>query len=155
MSGPAGDPGIDHDLVWVVEDSAEDAEAIRRALGRTHPDLTLLFTDRGAGVAERLLEAARRPGLVLLDLNMPGLGGVAVLRSIRSMPELDDVTVVVFTSSTAPDEVDATYAAGADSYIYKPINFELFRTVLKGAVDYWQRRAKGEGEGPSAQSPPS
>ncbi|MFD3734964.1 response regulator [Streptomyces sp. NPDC058632] len=152
MSGPAGDAGIDHDLVWVVEDSAEDAEAIRRALGSTHPDLTLLFTDRGAGVVERLLEAAPRPGLVLLDLNMPGLSGAAVLRSIRSMPELNKVTVVVFTSSTAPDEVDATYAAGADSYIYKPVNFELFRTVLKGAVDYWQRRAKGGGEGPSAQS---
>ncbi|MEU4265889.1 response regulator [Streptomyces argenteolus] len=155
MSGPAGNPRIDHDLVWVVEDSAEDAEAIQRALGHTHPGLTLEFTDRGAGVAERLLAAGRRPGLVLLDLNMPGLGGAAVLRTIRALPELDDVTVVVFTSSSAPDEVDATYAAGADSYIYKPVNFELFRTVLKGAVDYWQRRAKGGDEGPATQSPPS
>ncbi|MCT2591433.1 response regulator [Streptomyces sp. N2-109] len=155
MSGSARDPRIDHDVVWVVEDSAEDAEAIQRALGRTHPGLTLEFTDRGAGVAERLLEAARRPGLVLLDLKLPGLSGAEVLRSIRSMPELNDVTVVAFTSSTAPDEVDATYAAGADSYIYKPVNFELFTTVLKGAVDYWQRRAKGGDEGPAAQPPSS
>ncbi|MER6443382.1 response regulator [Streptomyces sp. NPDC001185] len=153
MSGSAADPRIDRDFVWVVEDSAEDAEAIQRALGRTHPGLRLEFTERGAGVAERLLNAERRPGLVILDLRLPGLSGSEVLRSIRSMPELDQVTVVVFTASTAPDDVDATYAAGADSYIYKPVNFELFRTVLKGAVDYWQRRANGEDEGPAAQSP--
>jgi CheY-like chemotaxis protein len=155
VSGSAEDPSIDHDFVWVVEDSAEDAEAIQRALGRTHPGLTLEFIDRGTGVAERLLEATRRPGLVLLDLHMPGLSGAAVLRSIRSMPELNNVTVVVFTAYTAPEEVDATYAAGADSYIYKPVNFDLFQTVLKGAVDYWQRRVKGGDEGPAAQSPPS
>lgn len=153
MSGAAGEYRIDHDLVWVVEDSAEDAEAIARALGRTHPGLTLEFTDRGTGFVERLLEAARRPGLVLLDLNLPGLSGGAVLRSIRSWPELNDVAVVAFTSSTGPDEVDTTYAAGADSYIYKPVNFDLFRTVLKGAVDYWQRKATGGDEGPAAQPP--
>ncbi|WP_392671551.1 response regulator [Streptomyces sp. LN785] len=153
MSGAAGEHRIDHDLVWVVEDSAEDTEAIARALGRTHPGLTLEFTDRGTGFVGRLLEAARRPGLVLLDLNLHGLSGGAVLRSIRSRSELNDVAVVVFTSSTEPDEVDTTYAAGADSYIYKPVNFELFQTVLKGAVDYWQGKAKGGDEGPAAQPP--
>ncbi|ROQ81155.1 response regulator [Streptomyces laculatispora] len=153
MSGAAEEHRVDHDLVWVLEDSAEDAEAIARALGRTHPGLTLEFTDRGTGFVERLLQAARRPGLVLLDLNLPGLSGGAVLRSIRSRPELNDVAVVVFTSSTEPEEVDTSYAAGADSYIYKPVNFELFRTVLKGAVDYWQRKAKGGDEGPAAQPP--
>jgi CheY-like chemotaxis protein len=153
VSGAAGEPGIDHGLVWVVEDSAEDAEAIQRALGSTHPELTLEFSDRAAGVVERLLEATRRPGLILLDLKMPGPGGAAVLRSIRRRPELDRVAVVVFTSSTEPDEVDATYEAGADSYIYKPVNFELFRTVLKGAVDYWQARAQGGGDGPAGQPP--
>ncbi|NED91137.1 response regulator [Streptomyces sp. SID11233] len=153
MSGAAGEQRIDHDLVWVVEDSAEDAEAIARALRRTHPGLSLDFTDRGTGFVERLLEAARRPGLVLLDLKLPGPSGAEVLRSIRSRPELDGVTVVAFTSSTGPDEVDTTYAAGADSYIYKPVNFELFSAVLKGAVDYWQRKAKGGDEGPAAQPP--
>ncbi|MEV7400443.1 response regulator [Streptomyces sp. NPDC091267] len=153
MSGAAGGRWIDPDLVWVVEDSPEDSEAIARALGHTHPGLTLEFTDRGTGFVDRLLAAARRPGLVLLDLKLPGPGGAEVLRSIRSRPELDGVAVVAFTSSTGPDEVDTTYAAGADSYIYKPVNFDLFRTVLKGAVDYWQKKAKGKDEGPAAQPP--
>ncbi|MFI8362076.1 response regulator [Streptomyces sp. NPDC085612] len=135
---PGGRP--DPHAVLVVEDSAEDAEAIERALGRTHPHLRLEFTADGAGLADRLAAADRLPGLILLDLNMPGVSGHEVLASLKAAPALAGITVVVFTSSTASAEVDACYAAGADSYIYKPVNFELFRTVLKGAVDYWQRQ---------------
>ncbi|MEO3975058.1 response regulator [Streptomyces sp. CAU 1734] len=143
---------LDRGRVLVVEDSAEDAEAIERALSRTHPRLRLDFVSRGEGVAERLLSTEPRPGLVLLDLNMPGRDGHAVLRAIRAEPSLDAVTVVVFTSSTAPAEVDSCYAAGADSYVYKPVNFELFKTVLKGAIDYWQESAPGP-SGSGAGSP--
>lgn len=142
MSQVHGDSRIDNRRILVVEDSLEDAEAIERALTRTHPDLSLEFTDRGGGVAERLVAADELPGLILLDLNMPSPNGHTVLASIRARPELEDVTVVVFTSSTAPAEVDACYAAGADSYIYKPVNFALFSTVLKGAVDYWQESSR-------------
>lgn len=148
-------PRVDNQWILVVEDSAEDAEAIERALNRTHPDLRLEFTDRGEGVAERLLDAAELPGLVLLDLNMPGPSGHSVLSAIRSHPQLAEVTLIVFTSSTAPAEVDACYAAGADSYIYKPVNFALFRTVLKGAIDYWQQtkaQAEPDAAGPGSPS---
>ncbi|OWA02248.1 response regulator [Streptomyces sp. CS227] len=129
---------VDLTRVLVVEDSEEDVEAIERALNRSHPALHLEFTAHGDGLAERLL--ARReelPGMILLDLNTRGEDGLEGLAALRARPELADLTVVVFTSSTAPADVDACYAAGADSYIYKPVNFDLFRTVLKGAVDYW------------------
>ncbi|MFF7334888.1 response regulator [Streptomyces sp. NPDC090306] len=149
---------VDHGRVLVVEDSQEDAEAIERALRHTHPELRLDFTSRGEGVVDALLGADVLPGLLLLDLNMPGLGGHALLRSLRAQPRLSAVTVVVFTSSTAPAEVEECYAAGADSYIYKPVNFALFRTVLKGAVDYWQqsvrRQEPSAGPGADAASEP-
>ncbi|MFJ4962733.1 Response regulator rcp1 [Streptomyces sp. ADI96-02] len=125
-------------LILVVEDSEEDTEAIQRALARSHPSLEVEFAPRSEDVLPRLLDrGARPPDLVLLDLNMPGLNGLALLSKLRGLPECASVTVVVFTSSTASAEVDACYAAGADSYIYKPVNFELFRTVLQGAVDFW------------------
>ncbi|MFF4652225.1 response regulator [Streptomyces sp. NPDC001380] len=128
-------------LILVVEDSEEDTEAIERALSRSHPEVALEFASGTEGVLARLLDpAAPRPGLVLLDLNMPGRDGHSLLADIRARGELADVTVVVFTSSTAPAEVEACYAAGADSYVYKPVNFDLFRTVLRGAVDYWQQQ---------------
>ncbi|MFG3044932.1 response regulator [Streptomyces sp. NPDC048202] len=142
---------LDTERVLVLEDSQEDAEAIERAVSRTHPHLRLEFTSRGDGLVDRLLAASEVPGIVLLDLNMPGMNGFAVLKSLRARPELAEMTVVVFTSSTAPAEVDACYAAGADSYIYKPLNFDLFRTVLKGALDYWQQN-KGQSAGRSSPS---
>ncbi|MFF7966489.1 response regulator [Streptomyces sp. NPDC007903] len=142
---------LDMERVLVLEDSQEDAEAIERAVSRTHPHLRLEFTSQGEGLVDQLLAAPEVPGIVLLDLNMPGMSGFAVLKSLRARPELAEMTVVVFTSSTAPAEVDACYAAGADSYIYKPLNFDLFRTVLKGALDYWQQK-KGQSAGPSSPS---
>ncbi|GAA4822236.1 response regulator [Streptomyces ziwulingensis] len=148
--GPGARP-VDRDRVLVVEDSPEDTEAIERALRQTHPGLRTEFTDRGDGLADLLLEREEVPGLIFLDLNLPGVGGHAVLSALRARPELRDVTVVVFAASTAPGEVDACYAAGADSYIYKPVNFALFRTVLKGAVDYWQQQTRGGADpGPDA-----
>ncbi|MGW1138881.1 response regulator [Streptomyces zhihengii] len=128
--------------VLVVEDNPEDTEAIERALRQTHPELRTEFTSHGDGLVDLLLGRDEVPGLIFLDLNMPGVSGHAVLASLRARPELRDVTVVVFTSSTAPAEVDSCYAAGADSYVYKPVNFALFRTVLKGAVDYWQQSGR-------------
>ncbi|NJP67404.1 response regulator [Streptomyces sp. ventii] len=139
---------MDLGSVLVVEDSLEDAEAIERALRHTHPEIRPEFTTRGDGLVEQLLAREALPGLILLDLNMPGLDGHGVLSELRGRAELDDVTVVVFTSSTSPAEVDACYAAGADSYVYKPVNFTLFRTVLKGAIDYWQASRSVASHGP-------
>ncbi|MEV5654005.1 response regulator [Streptomyces sp. NPDC052291] len=151
---PAPHKRPDNGRVLVVEDSQEDAEAIERALARSHPQLRPEFLDRGEGLVDRLLAEDEVPGLLLLDLNMPGPSGYSVLKAIRARPELAELVVVVFTSSTAPAEVDACYAAGADSYIYKPLNFHLFRTVLKGALDYWLE-SKGASPAPSGGPPPS
>ncbi len=57
------------------------------------------------------------------------------------VPAYDEITVVVFTSSTAEAEAGLCYAAGADSYVYKPLNFALFQTVLRSTIDYWRSRA--------------
>ncbi|MFJ9621037.1 response regulator [Streptomyces sp. NPDC101181] len=140
-------------LILVVEDSEEDTEAIQRALSRSHPSLHVEFAPRSDAVIPRLLDpAAARPDLVLLDLNMPGVNGLTLLSSLRRHPELASLTVVMFTSSTSSAEEDACYAAGADSYIYKPVNFELFQTVLRGAVDYWISQ-RPTGDRPEAGTP--
>lgn len=142
--GRAGDL-TDERLVLVVEDSEVDREAIDRALSRSHPDLVLEFAIDGEGAVGRLRDPDRpRPALVLLDLNMPGVDGFHVLSELRSDPALDDLTIVVFTSSTTSADIDRCYAAGADSHVYKPVNFALFRTVLRGVVDYWrENRSRG------------
>ena len=129
------------DLILIVEDSTEDVEAIERAISRAHPDLRLEFLRSGGEVLPRLTTpGAELPGLILLDLNMPGEGGLAVIQRVRADRGLDALRIVVFTSSEDQAEADACYAAGADSYIFKPINFGLFQTVLRQTLDYWRSR---------------
>ena len=128
-------------MIFVVEDSDTDVEAIGRALGRSHPDLPVEFFRSGAEAVARL--AGTRPRLMLLDLNMPGESGLDVIRPVRADPALAGLTLVVFTSSEEPAEADACYAAGADSYIYKPLNFGLFQSVLSRTLDYWLSRPAG------------
>jgi CheY-like chemotaxis protein len=129
------------DLILVVEDSDEDVEAIERAISRSHPDVRLEFLRSGTDVLPRLTTpGADRPGLILLDLNMPGDGGLETTRRVRMRPEYAGVSIVVFTSSEDQAEADACYAAGADSYIYKPVNFALFQTVLRQTLNYWRSR---------------
>ncbi|MFB7718152.1 response regulator [Nocardia sp. NPDC056100] len=128
---------IEHPVL-LVEDSDEDREAIERALHASHPHLRLEFVTDGASALTRLRDHTQpRPRLVFLDLNMPGISGLSVLQQIRADADLTGLTVVVFTSSTTAEDIDRCYAAGADSYIYKPVDFALFRTVLQGAMDYW------------------
>ncbi|MFC0006537.1 response regulator [Micromonospora siamensis] len=144
------------DLMLVVEDSDEDVEAITRAVGRSHPEVVLEVLRSGAEVLPRLTDPrAPRPGLVLLDLNLPGDDGHRVLADIRRRPEFAELRVVVFTSSTAPDEVAACYAAGADSYLYKPVSFALFQSVLRGALDYWRGSSSAAGRVNRTDVPPS
>ncbi|WP_433830823.1 response regulator [Actinoplanes sp. CA-015351] len=130
--------------LFVVEDSPEDAEAIARAIGRSHPGVRMEFFRSGSEVLPRLTEpGADLPGMVLLDLNMPGESGLDVVRHVRALPHLAGLTLVVFTSSEEQAEADACYAAGADSYIYKPLNFALFQSVLSRTLDYWGSRRSG------------
>jgi CheY-like chemotaxis protein len=144
------------ELILVVEDSDSDVEAIGRAIGRSHPDIRLEFVRDGAGVLPRLTDpAAALPDLILLDLNMPGESGITVLTNVRAVPALAGVTIVVFTSSAEQAEAEACYAAGADSYIYKPINFALFQTVLRGAIDYWRSRWSASGNVSQIVVPPA
>jgi CheY-like chemotaxis protein len=138
--------------LFVVEDSAEDTEAIARAISRSHPETAVEFFPSGSAVLPRLDDPdAPLPRMMLLDLNMPGESGLDVIRHVRAQPRLAELVLVVFTSSENQDEADACYAAGADSYIYKPINFALFQSVLSQTLDYWGSRPSSGSTGNDAR----
>ena len=81
--------------------------------------------------------AAPRPGLILLDLNMPKMDGREALREIKANPELRQISVVVLTTSKAEEDIYSSYDSGASSFISKPVTFEGLVEVMKGLGRYW------------------
>lgn len=129
----------------VVEDSNEDFETLKRFLQRsplTVPvqrcvsgDQALAFLYRTGRYSDR--EAAPRPGLIVLDLNLPGTDGREVLRRIKQNESLKRIPVVVFTTSNNPRDIEDCYQYGANSYIVKPINFAQLKQGVLTLINYW------------------
>lgn len=80
---------------------------------------------------------APRPDLVLLDLNMPRMGGREVLKEIRSDESLKDIPVVVLTTSDVERDVENSYRLGANSYVTKPMDMDQFVAAVLAIEDYW------------------
>ena len=131
--------------VLVVEDSPEDFEATRRSLARggfAHP---LVHVGDGDEALDYLFQRgsfaragkAPRPGLVLLDLNLPGTDGREVLAAVKADEELRQIPVVVFTTSRDRRDIEACYRAGANSYVQKPVDLPEFRRALDALKAYW------------------
>lgn len=81
--------------------------------------------------------AAPRPGIILLDLNMPKKDGREALREIKSDPNLRQIPVVVMTTSKAHEDIFHSYDSGASSFVSKPVTFEGLIDVMKGLGRYW------------------
>lgn len=132
--------------ILVVEDNDDDFEATERALLRSTNLSNPIARCRDGLEAWSYLkrqgpyaqpDAAPRPGLILLDLNMPGLDGRKLLARIKEDPELNDVPVVVMTTSTAAEDIDACYRAGANTYVRKPVSWTEFADAIARLHDYW------------------
>lgn len=78
-----------------------------------------------------------RPGIILLDLNMPRKDGREALREIKSDPDLSSIPVVVFTTSKAEEDVYKTYQLGVNSFITKPVTFDNLIKVMQALGQYW------------------
>ena len=80
---------------------------------------------------------APRPGIILLDLNLPGTDGREVLAEIKGEHGLADIPVVVLTTSADHRDVEACYQAGANSYVQKPVDLDAFMEAIQRLHDYW------------------
>lgn len=129
----------------IVEDSNEDFEAIQRFLRRSpvavpvhrcvNGEQALAFLYRTGCYSDR--SSFPRPGLIVLDLNLPGIDGREVLRRLKQDSNLKTIPVVVFTTSNNPKDVEDCYQYGVNSYIVKPIDFHQLKRNIQTLVDYW------------------
>ena len=131
--------------ILVVEDSPEDYETTLRAFRRAGLRNRMLRCATGDEALDFLHRRGRyvdpaespRPAIILLDLNLPGTDGRDVLQEIKGQDELAPIPVVVLTTSADSRDVEACYAAGANSYVQKPVDLDAFMDAIRRLSDYW------------------
>ena len=124
--------------ILLVEDNPQDAEMTQRALRQHNLVNRLHWVKDGAEALEYLLANDRqKPKLVLLDLKMPKVDGIEVLRRMKADASLRAIPVVIMTSSNEERDVAETYRLGVNSYIVKPVEFEAFLETVTKIGLYW------------------
>lgn len=128
--------------VLLVEDSPSDRLMTKLALEESGVPHVLHTVDTSADTLRFLrrqspFETAPRPSLILLDLNLPGMDGRALLRRIKSDPELLSIPTVVLTTSKAPSDVRSAYARHANCYLRKATDFREFVKTMSAAMHFW------------------
>lgn len=133
--------------VLMVEDNDDDFEATVRALKASGFEIEnrLIRFDNGDDALSYLRregeyqDAAKypRPGVILLDLNMPGMSGQDILSEIKTNETLREIPVVILTTSNNEKDVSSCYAAGANTYVQKPVNIDHFFEAIKKLTEYW------------------
>jgi two-component system, response regulator len=132
--------------LMLIEDNPEDLELALLALREANPTVSIHVARDGAEAVEFLFcegpYAARRisdtPRVILLDLKLPKIDGLDVLKRIKSDPRTRLIPVVVLTSSREQRDVVESYEFGVNSYIVKPVNFERFSEAVRNLGLYWQ-----------------
>jgi two-component system, response regulator len=124
--------------VLVVEDSIDDFEATERAFRKAGLDKKIEHLSSGEAALNYLKTPGNTwPSLILLDLNMPGMGGRKTLEFIKKDDALKDIPVVVLTTSDYDADVRMCYALGANTYVQKPVDFDALSASIRCIKEYW------------------
>lgn len=128
--------------IILVEDDPNDVEFARRALASVGLADRLRVLRDGREALDALLpdpgaEGIARPALILLDLKLPKVSGIEVLRKLKSDPRTRAIPVVVLTSSVQDSDLRTCYDLGVNSYLQKPIAFDRFVEVVRALGLYW------------------
>ena len=131
--------------ILMADDDADDRRLTQEALEEGRLINEVKFVDDGEQLMDYLRRQGRfappaeapRPGLILLDLNMPRKDGRTVLKEIKSDPDLRQIPVVVLTTSKADEDVYKSYDLVVNSYIVKPVTFEALVDILQTLEKYW------------------
>lgn len=129
-------------MILLVEDNQSDIELTRRALKKARITNELVVAENGEEALNFLFGAGEQPGriepaVVLLDLKLPGVDGLEVLRQVRANPLTRRQPVVMLTSSREESDLARCYDSGVNSYIRKPVDFNQFVDAIVQIGSYW------------------
>ena len=129
--------------ILLVEDNPDDVELTLRAFKKYNLTNEIIVARDGEEALEILFNPQRdipgqkRPELILLDLKLPKVEGLEVLRQIKGHPQIKLIPVVILTSSREEDDLIKSYQLGVNSYIRKPVDFDKFTEVVMQLGLYW------------------
>jgi CheY-like chemotaxis protein len=132
-------------VILMADDDPDDRMFAREALEESRVLNELRFVEDGEELLEYLNRTGRytepgsapRPGVILLDLNMPRMDGREALAAIKSKPSLRRIPVVILTTSRTEEDIVHSYDLGVNSFITKPVTFEGLVEVMKALGRYW------------------
>lgn len=131
--------------ILMADDDPDDRFMTKEAFKEAMLINDLRFVEDGEELMDYLyhrgrysdLKCAPRPGLILLDLNMPKKDGREALAEIKADPDLRRIPIVILTTSKAEEDIFRTYDLGSNSYITKPVSFESLVTIMRALSKYW------------------
>jgi CheY-like chemotaxis protein len=126
--------------ILLVEDRATDLDLTKRAFARRrllNPIHVARDGDEALGYIDRWEAGEHPPVFILLDLRLPKVGGLEVLRRLKSHPRFNSIPVIVLTTSAEDQDVQEAYRLGCNSYIVKPVEFSKFMEVTSQIEVYW------------------
>ena len=128
---------MEHRWILLVDDNPRDVELTLTALSEEArlPEVTVAGS--GVEALDLLQSTVQPPDLILLDLNMPHMDGLAVLDAIRAEDETRDLPVVILTTSGESRDIRESYEHGASAYVVKPMDFGQFQEAIHTITDFW------------------
>jgi CheY-like chemotaxis protein len=131
--------------ILMADDDADDRDMARDAFAESHLANDLRFVENGVELIDYLKRrgkyadpaASPRPGVILLDLNMPKKDGREALAEIKADPALQNIPIIVLTTSKQEEDILRSYRLHANSYITKPVTFEALVQVVAALGKYW------------------
>jgi CheY-like chemotaxis protein len=131
--------------ILLIEDNPSDIELTKRALKRGHIASEIIVAEDGEEALDYLFGTGRHaghdppelPAIVLLDLKLPKISGLEVLRRIRAHVRTRRLPVIILTTSREDEDLGACYDHGANSYVVKPVDFSRFQRAIEQLGSYW------------------
>lgn len=131
--------------ILLIEDNPDHAELVMRSFQEhrvansihhvTHGEEALQYLFRQGNYADPA--TSPRPHIILLDLRLPRIDGLEILKTIRAAPEIRNIPIVVLTTSQAEQDVARAYSGHVNSYLVKPVDFESFTRMMEDLGFYW------------------
>jgi two-component system response regulator len=137
--------GLESVDILLIEDNPNDAELMIRAFKKQNLANRFVVLEDGAEALNFIFckgkyaqrEITQRPKVILLDIKLPKINGLEVLKAIKEDPRTLQIPVVMVTSSQQDPDIKTAYELGANSYVVKPVDFDAFYTAMTNVGLYW------------------